>query len=720
MLGRVSIVSKLFLLVVIAVLVTSLGLGYVSGKEAQTALRKAEDGALVGIAYSRRDALKDYLDSIEQDLTTLATNANTIAAVEAFSAGWNSVGSSPKETLQRLYITENPNPTGEKENLDFASDGSTYSEAHKTFHPWFRSFLRARGYYDIFLIRNDGELVYTVFKELDYATNLDHGEYASTDLGKAFKASRDLKAGEAAFFDFEPYAPSHGAPASFITTPIIDSTGVRHGVLVFQMPINRINKTLQSKAGLGETGETFLVGKDALMRSDAPRAGASTILKTQVKMDLFQNAVDGKYNIAEAVGYLNEPVVAATAPLTFMGIDWYVVAQIDKAEILAPIAKSNQAIITWSIILIAFIGAIAGFITWRLARPIQRIADATQKIVEGKMDTVVPHQKNKDEMGPLAVAIERFKNEMINSAELAYTQKQDVERQRQEAEKRAAQGEKLAKRAREFDELVSRTLASFGTAVSNLDENATAMSAIAEETASQSQGITHASQAASNNVQSVAAATEELSVSVGEISSKMESTRSATEKAVDQAEIMRERVTGLETAANAISDVIRLITDIAGQTNLLALNATIEAARAGEAGKGFAVVASEVKELATQTSKATDDISRQILAIQETTASSVAGIHDILTVISELDAIASEVATSVQQQNAATLQISQSIQEASGSVAEVDANIGGVSSAAQEAGVNATRMRQASSELKEQSDLLKREVEAFLADVRAA
>jgi methyl-accepting chemotaxis protein len=129
------------------------------------------------------------------------------------------MGEGQTATLQRLYIDDNPNPTGSKENLDFAPDGSVYSTIHAQFHPWFRQFLRERGYYDIFLFDTDGNLVYTVFEELDYATNLNTGQWRDSDLGNAFRAAVQTGAGsDLHFFDFQSYAPSHGAPAAFVST----------------------------------------------------------------------------------------------------------------------------------------------------------------------------------------------------------------------------------------------------------------------------------------------------------------------------------------------------------------------------------------------------------------------------------------------------------------------------------------------------------------------
>ena len=722
MLNRTSITYKLLGLVVGGIAVTAMTLGWVTSQASSEALSSLSEDKLSSIAETEAAAFTDYLDSIQQDLDTVAANPFTLEALRGFESGWDALGSNQRNTLQDLYIDSNPNPLGEKHLLDYASDGSEYSQAHAEYHSWFREFLEARGYYDIFLFSNDGSLIYTVFKELDYATNLRTGEWASTDLGAAFRAIADNNAGvdAHAFFDFQPYAPSHGAPASFIARAIPDENGNIAGVLVFQMPIGHLNEMMAATAGLGETGESFLVGTDGLLRTDAPRADTSTILSARFpNAGLAASRSDG-FSLYEGTSYSGERVAAAVVPVEFEGTQWFVVAQQNTDELYAPVANLQQRALIISLIVLAVLGVIGAFFARMISGPIASIAKTTDKIANGYFDTVIPYQKRGDEIGPLARSLEKFRLAMISAEKLAKEQQERAVQDRKEAEQRAAIGEALANRARKFDEIVSSALEQFTKAAGNLDENASAMAAIAEETASQSKGITSASQNASSNVQSVAAATEELTMSVSEISSKVEHSRNATSNAVSKAEVMRERVGGLETAANAISDVVGLITDIAGQTNLLALNATIEAARAGEAGKGFAVVASEVKALATQTSKATEDISRQVQAIQETTSASVSGIHDILTVISELEEASAQISAAIAQQNSATMQISESIQSAAGSVSEVDNNIHGVNDAAQEAGVTATRMRTASELLSEQSNILKSEVMSFLNDVRVA
>lgn len=230
--------------------------GIFSYFSAKSAVEQEAKAKLATVLADRTAALDEWLKGIKGDLVTQAQNPTVNNALLAFIDGWKQLGTNQRQTLQRLYITDNPNPTGKKEELESASDGSAYSAAHARYHPYLRTFLRDRDYYDIFLFDTNGNLVYTVFKELDYATNVMNGQWAKTDLGNAFRAARDNpKAGSVAFFDFRPYAPSNDAPASFISTPLLDAGGKLQGVLVFQMPIGRLNGLMQAKSGLGETGE---------------------------------------------------------------------------------------------------------------------------------------------------------------------------------------------------------------------------------------------------------------------------------------------------------------------------------------------------------------------------------------------------------------------------------------------------------------------------------
>jgi methyl-accepting chemotaxis protein len=273
---------------------------------------------------------------------------------------------------------------------------------------------------------------------------------------------------------------------------------------------------------------------------------------------------------------------------------------------------------------------------------------------------------------------------------------------------------------RNFDAQVSGVLDQLAGAATEMQATAASMSSIAERTAEKAHAVSAATDEASSNVQTVAAAGEELSASIHEISRQVAQSNEITGHAVSTATNTDHQVQGLVKAVERIGDVVRLISDIAGQTNLLALNATIEAARAGEAGKGFAVVASEVKNLATQTAKATEEITGQIQAIQSATSDSVASIQEITGIIHKISEIASSIATAVEQQGAATQEIARNVQNAATGTQEVANNVGGVTEAAGETGSAATEVLSAANDLSRQAAALRGSVTEFLHQIRAA
>ena len=335
------------------------------------------------------------------------------------------------------------------------------------------------------------------------------------------------------------------------------------------------------------------------------------------------------------------------------------------------------------------------------------------RLAAGDLSAEVGAKRGGDEIGQMAEALSVFREGIIeaNAAAAEKAREQDA-KQRQAAA--------IDQLTREFNDGATSALAAVSTAATRMKGSAETMSRVAAQAKELTGATASASAQAADNVQTVAAATEELSGSITEISRQVgECTRIATQ-AVEQVGRSEVTVTALANAADRIGEVVGLINTIAAQTNLLALNATIEAARAGEAGKGFAVVASEVKNLATQTARATEGITEQVAAIQGSTQEAVDTIKGIGQIINKMSEIATTVAAAVEEQGAATAEIARNIQQAAAGTQNVSSNIGGVSNVANQTGETASDVLESSSSLAAESEVLSSQVARFLDRIKAA
>ena len=713
--GGLSIARKLPLVIVAAALASAIAVGVSSYLIAASGLRAEAEQKLTALREVRTAALSDYLESIRQDLRIVAGNETVQQALRDFTIAWRQMGPRAESELQRLYITDNPNPTGQKDELDRAADNSLYSAYHGRYHPWLRSFLRERGYYDIFLFDTEGNLIYSVFKELDYATNLNTGEYKDSDLGNAFRAAAQNPTADAqVFFDFKPYAPSHGAPASFISTPMLGASGQLEGVLIFQMPIDNLNNVMLNTAGLGETGESFIVGEDMLMRSTSRFSEESTILVQSVDNDAVAKALSGEAGVMEIENYRNHQATVAYGPLDFMGTRWALVAEAESSEVFAAIADLRNTALIVTVVALALVSGLGYLISLSIVRPLTAMTDAMRTLAEGNKDVAVPATGRRDELGAMAAAVQVFKEQGIAAEKMANEQATRDKRDAQE--KRDA----TLKMADDLESSIKSVVDAVSSAAGQLQETASSMSRSAQTTDSQANEVSTAAEEASSSVQTVASASEELSSSIQEISRQVSQSTEISKDAVARADETAQTVQSLTEGAQKIGDVISLINDIAEQTNLLALNATIEAARAGEAGKGFAVVANEVKSLANQTAKATDEISAQISGMQTATGDTVKAIEGVRQAINRINEVSSGIASAVEEQNAATMEISRNVQQASQGTQRVTSNIRSVSQTAAETGQSAGQVTSATEELSGQAKQLRKSIEGVLASMRAS
>lgn len=711
LLSRLRMSIKIPALVVGAAMTTAAALGVSSYIAARTNALTMIQQSLTAVATERQKALESYFNVIREDTLLVAGSDMARDAVRSFSAAWSALGAKPQEQLQQLYIDSNPHPTGKKDELVDAGDGSAYSRHHARLHPWFHRLQRERGYYDVFVFDAAGNLVYTVFKERDYATNLRTGEWRDSDLGVAFRNGLAAAAGTTHLTDFRAYAPSDNAPAAFISTPIIDEAGKTIGVFAFQMPVDRINAVMNAPHGLGASGDAVIIGHDGLMRSNSrfTATGTTDILKTRLDAPVIASALRGEAGIGE-VHYRDSASLVASVPFSFGGLRWAVSATQAEGEALAPVHALRQNLIIIALLVLLAVGVLGYLVALTLTRPIVALVSDMGELARGKHDIPLDGLERGDEIGLMSRAVGVFRDSAIRRERL----EAQARRQRERDDARRTSMEMLVE---QFKGEVSGVIDNLSNGTSSMRSAADVLSRVASTTLDQATQARSASVESNSNTQTIAAASEELGASIREIAGQAHQASAIVNEVRQQALATNNDVTALAEGAKNIGRVVELIRSIADQTNLLALNATIEAARAGEAGRGFAVVASEVKSLATQTARATDEIAAQIFAIQSSTDTAVGSIGEMARRIAEISSLNAAIAAAVEEQDAATREIAMNVSRAADGSQVVSVNVDGVASSASDTTGEASRVMETAQMLGSASQALTSSVAHFLQSI---
>ena len=713
MLQQLKLTAKIPLAICGFALVVGLGVGLGSYWQASNTVSELDRERLATIAAERAKELGSYFGQIEQELRITAASPYVAEALKAFDGAFQSISGDVTTTLKAAYIKDNPHPLGSKHLLDRGNSVAAYDDVHEQYHPWFRKLLTERSYYDIFLFNADGDLVYTVFKEEDYATNFSAGggEWAASDLGEAFRKAKASSGEGITFLDFKPYSPSFDAPASFISTPIMDN-GQAIGALVFQMPIDVINRIMGASGGLGETGETVIVGQNGFLRNDSRFTEQNDILSTKIDTPVAASALNGQSVVMEAESLRGAPVLQAGVPFSFNGVTWAILAMQDHAELRAPLDALRLTMIAIGLALFGVAAVVGYLFATTLTRPISRLVHAMTDLAKGKTDVDIDGAARADEIGEMSRAVVVFRENAVERLRLERGQHQERDRERQ----RQTQLEALVS---EFRSVIARVLGAVSNGTQTMRHAASTLSGAAETAVDQAGSARTASTTASSEVQSVAAAAEELAASIREIAEQASRAAGVVGRATEVTQRTTKDVASLSLAADRIGNVIEMINAIAAQTNLLALNATIEAARAGEAGKGFAVVAAEVKSLAGQTARATSEISEQIAEVQSSTRTSVSAIGQISESVREIESFMNAIASAVEEQDAATKEISHSISIASQGSNEATRNVDSVATSIAATSTEANRVSGVTQELTVAAGELATAVEEFLVGVAA-
>lgn len=417
--AKMKIGTKLPVVMVVLVTLTTVTLTVASMFMTRSIITSSAENKLGAIALLKAKRMENLLDAVESDLRLQAQAPAISQALIALADGYNMLGAEAEETLKRVYITDNPNPLGEKDALVKADTGSSYGFIHAIYHPTLDHLQNEMDYYDIFLFDPDGNLVYSVFKENDFATNMLTGEWKDSGLATAFREAIDnSNTDPTVYVDFAPYAPSNLAPAAFMSRPVFDQQGKLLGVLAYQMPIAQINRAASENQGMGETADGFVVGPDYLLRSDSLRTDVDDVLSTTLENDNIKSGLAGELGFFNGVSASGTDVLGYFVPISFGPIDWVYVIQQDKDEVFQALPRAMLITALISLAIVALAGVASLISSRSIALPVRRLTSAVVSVADGQLTTDVPGTERGDEIGELARATEVFRKNAVEMEQL--------------------------------------------------------------------------------------------------------------------------------------------------------------------------------------------------------------------------------------------------------------------------------------------------------------
>ncbi|MFA5956712.1 methyl-accepting chemotaxis protein [Hyphomicrobium sp.] len=712
-------------------LFSAMVIGVIGWSEARKALTDAASHRLMLAAQSRKTSLELVADKLRGDMHYLAGQKEITTNIEDLS---ETLGSTSEDAQKNLSYFTSGTET-ERMQLDGGMAGTIYGVRHSKVHPIAIALMAEGGYDDVILVDRNDRVVYSARKGGDFAKKIGEPG-ANPQLTKILTLLKSAKKGETKFLDFASSSVNGDNPTAFIGTPIVKKANVamdqaqedeQVGFAIVQISPSILDRVFAARDGLGQTGETFAVGSDGIVRTNAPLAAEKTAGKSASVMGISSL---GSSNTGAGA------LLSANTSVDFLGAPWNIYAQQSSGEALSAVTGMSRSMGLAGICIVVLQLLIGGFVALSITRPLSRLKESMRRLADGDLDTPVAGTSRGDEIGAMASAVQIFKDNGRKARELeimaenerrnreaekesersAREAEKEAERQTREKERESAQAARDAEKAAEaqmidqtiktlgkgLDELAGGNLAcridarfssefeqlrlDFNSAVAklsqvlkNVSESSYTIKSSGGEISGASQELSRRTEHQAANLQEAASRLDEVTTTVnataGDVKHASEIAGTARREAEGGGEVVRSAVSAMndiEKSSTQIQTIVGVIDEIAFQTNLLALNAGVEAARAGDAGRGFAVVASEVRALAQRSAEAAKEIKQLITNSSELVARGVKLVDEtgqsldcIVGSVAKIASIISEISSRTQGQ-ASSLQVANTM------VAELD------------------------------------------------
>lgn len=418
MLKNIEITKKVPLVMITFALVSALVTGVIAYSKTYASMEIAAREKLKSLLDSRKSSLHLHFDNVIHQVTYQARNPLVIAALNDFNHAWDKLEVNQSQRLQQFYIDNSPHAASATQRLNSITKNH-YAQLHRQYHASMLNIIETNNYYDVLLINPKGELVYSVKKERDFATNLLTGPWRHTNLALLFKKINDHRVvSDVKVADFKPFSPSNNKPASFMGTSVFDDNANYLGAIVFQLPIEPIDKIMQVTAGMGASGETYLIGGDYLMRSNSRFFEHSSILSTQVKTKASDAGLAGQTGFLITDDYRGVSVYSAFTPINFLSLSWVMLAEVDETEVLQPVYEMSQFLLISGALITAVIFTFGYLLSSDISQPIVAMTNMMNRLSKNDLAFDICVGERKDEVGKMATAMKVFKNHALEREKL--------------------------------------------------------------------------------------------------------------------------------------------------------------------------------------------------------------------------------------------------------------------------------------------------------------